>query len=36
MEDPLTRSDYEIVTEKSDKFQISIINRYMINNTMLN
>ena len=34
--DPLTRSDYEIVTEKADKFQISIINRFWINNTMLN
>ena len=36
MEDPLTRSDYEIVTEKGDRFQVSIINRFMINNTMLN
>jgi hypothetical protein len=35
-EDPLTRSDYEIVTEKADKFQASIINRFWINNTMLN
>jgi hypothetical protein len=34
--DPLTRSDYEIVTEKADKFQVSIINRFWINNTMLN
>jgi hypothetical protein len=35
-EDPLTRGDYEIVTEKDDKFQISIINRFWINNGMLN
>jgi hypothetical protein len=34
--DPLDRSDYEIVTEKTDKFQISIINRFWINNSMLN
>jgi hypothetical protein len=33
---PLARDDYEIVTEKTDKFQISIINRFWINNSMLN
>ena len=34
--DPLAKSDYEIVTEKTDKFQISIKNRFWINNSMLN
>jgi hypothetical protein len=36
IEDPLTRSDYEIVTEKGDRFQVSIKNKFMINNSMLN
>jgi len=36
IEDPLTRSDYEIVTEKGNKFQVSIENKFMINNSMLN
>ena len=35
-EDPLNKRDKEIVTEKADKFQISIINRFWINNAMLN
>ena len=35
-QDPLTQNDYEIVTEKADKFQISISNRFWINNAILN
>lgn len=34
--DPLTQNEYTIETEKKEKFQISITNRYWINNTMLN
>ena len=34
--DPLTQNEYIIETEKKEKFQISITNRYWINNTMLN
>jgi len=34
--DPLTQNDYDIVTEKDDKFQISITNRFWINNAILN
>jgi hypothetical protein len=34
--DPLTQNEYTIETDKKDKFQISITNRYWINNTMLN
>jgi len=36
IEDPLTRGNYELVTENGEKFQISIINRFWINNAMLN
>jgi hypothetical protein len=28
--------EYEIVTEKGDRFQVSIKNKFMINNSMLN
>ena len=34
--DPLTQNDYTIETEKGDKFQISITNRFWINNGPLN
>lgn len=34
--DPLTKRDYEIVTKDEQKFQISITNRFWINNIMLN
>lgn len=34
--DPLSKDDYEIVTEDEQKFQISIINRIWINNIPLN
>lgn len=34
--DPLTQNDYNIETENADKFQISITNRFWINNGMLN
>jgi len=34
--DPLTQNDYTIQTEKGDKFQISITNRFWINNGPLN
>ena len=34
--DPLIRNDYDVVTEKDDKFHISITNRFWINNAILN
>jgi hypothetical protein len=34
--DPLTQNDYNIETEKGDKFQISVTNRFWINNKILN
>jgi hypothetical protein len=35
-DDPLTKNDYIIATESGDKFQISITNRFWINNGPLN
>ena len=34
--DPLTQNDYTVETENAEKFEISIINRFWINNGMLN
>jgi hypothetical protein len=34
--DPLTQDEYRAETENGDQFQISIINRFWINNSMLN